>query len=511
MNKQQLFFDFTSAICRHLQPKDSLFAAFNVLRQHLSVDHAFLEAFDFDLGVVHALAEARVDGGKQLNRQVPIGPELKSIMNARKSSLEKPAVVIMNEPAKNSIARQMLGSFGGSLDCSLIVLNPVLDGAVVGAIVLINESGKPFTQEDADLLALLDRPCAISIINSLKHQQLLLFQSSLEEENQALHIELRAHLSNTIVGADFGLAPTLSLSNKASQHDSPVLLLGETGVGKDVLANYIHRVSARNQGPFISVNCGAIPDALMDSELFGHEKGAFTGAVAMKRGKFERANGGTIFLDEIGELPMAAQVRLLRVLQNRELERVGGATTITLDLRVIAATHRDIEKMVRDGEFREDLYFRLNVFPIEVPPLRDRKQDIPALVDFFIKRKTQHLKLGKPPTITPELVQTLCEYHWPGNVRELENVIERALITSEQGQLSVPFLDSSHRVKGEACSTEPDNTSIEPLDIAIAKHIKRALNATNGQVHGEGGAAQLLEINPNTLRSRMRKLKIPFS
>ena len=507
--KHKLFYDFTSAICRHLQPKDSLYAALHVLREHIPIDRAFLEAYDFDLGVVHVLAEATINGGKQIDRKVPIGKTLESTIKQRKASLDKPAVQIVNRVDDNEIARQMVLSFGGNLDCSIMVLNPVLEDQVLGCVVVINESGYQFNQQDAEIFSVLDRPCAISISNTLKHRQVLYFQQLLAEENRSLQQELSADLSSTIVGADFGLAPTLSFAGKAAQHDSPVLLLGETGVGKDVIASYIHRTSPRHGGPFIRVNCGAIPESLMDSELFGHEKGAFTGAIGLKRGKFERANGGTIFLDEIAELPHAAQVRLLRVLQNAEIERVGGTSTLPVDIRVIAATHRNIEQMVKDGLFREDLFFRLNVFPLHVPALRERKEDIPALVDYIVRRKAKLLKLGPAPRITPSLIDKLIHYPWPGNVRELENIIERALIINEGPTLNIDLFPQ----ETSKTSTIPPATETQALlslDEAMAEHIRFALAACNGQIHGKGGAANKLNINPNTLRSKMRKLGIPF-
>ncbi len=210
--------------------------------------------------------------------------------------------------------------------------------------------------------------------------------------------------------------------------NSPVLLLGETGVGKDVIANAIHYSSTRSGNPIITVNCGAIPESLIDSELFGHEKGAFTGAISQRRGRFERADSGTIFLDEIGELPLQVQVKLLRVLQNREFERVGGTETIRPDIRIIAATNRNLEQMVNEKKFREDLWFRLNVFPIYVPPLRARKEDIPELAHHFVEIKSVELKLPAFPKISSKAMGLLTSYDWPGNVRELQNVVERELI-----------------------------------------------------------------------------------
>ena len=258
------------------------------------------------------------------------------------------------------------------------------------------------------------------------------------------------------------------------------MLLGETGVGKEVVANAIHYTSSRRGGPFIKVNCGAIPDNLLDSELFGHERGAFTGAIAQKRGRFERADKGSIFLDEIGELPLQAQVRLLRVLQHKEIERVGGTKTIPVDVRIIAATHRNMEEMVRSGAFREDLWFRLDVFPITIPPLRRRKEDIPALVHHFIERKSKDLKIYPAPSVSAEEVERLKAYHWPGNIRELENLIERELIhkrgKGKSGRLTFEHFEMSkedQRIRYSA-RDGPEFTYclIRPFRGTSARHFK---------------------------------------
>jgi transcriptional regulator with GAF, ATPase, and Fis domain len=296
---------------------------------------------------------------------------------------------------------------------------------------------------------------------------------------------------------------------QVAELDSPVLLLGETGVGKDVIANAIHYSSLRRKGPFISVNCGAIPDTLIDSELFGHEKGAFTGALAQKRGRFERANKGTIFLDEIGELPPPAQVRLLRVLQSKEIERVGGVKTISLDIRIIAATNRNLEEMVKSRQFREDLWFRLNVFPILVPPLRHRKSDIPSLVQHFIVRKAKELKITATPLLADGAIDTLMTYHWPGNVRELENVIERAMILHNDNPLRFDELGLSSIESTKTIADVPAEETLE-LDTIIKNHIQHVLKLTKGKIHGPGGAGEVLGVNPDTLRYRMKKLGIRF-
>jgi transcriptional regulator with GAF, ATPase, and Fis domain len=296
--------------------------------------------------------------------------------------------------------------------------------------------------------------------------------------------------------------------------NTPVMLLGESGVGKEVIANAIHFLSRRKNAPLVRVNCGAIPGNLLDSELFGHQKGAFTGAIESRKGRFERADKGSIFLDEIGELSLQAQVRLLRVIQNNEIERVGGKSTIPIDVRIIAATHRNLEEMIASGQFREDLWYRLNTFPIMIPPLRQRKEDIPALVHYFLERKSKDLMIHTLPVITTSDMERLKDYSWPGNVRELENLIERALIKNRGRKESEP-LRFDHFTFSEKNGGIHELPAVDlnmlTLDEAMSQHIKRALQLSGGKISGYNGAAQLLGINPNTLRSRMRKLRIPFT
>jgi transcriptional regulator with GAF, ATPase, and Fis domain len=291
---------------------------------------------------------------------------------------------------------------------------------------------------------------------------------------------------------------------------SPVLLQGETGTGKEVIANAIHSLSPRNGGPFVKVNCGAIPDTLIDSELFGHEKGAFTGALSRKIGRFERANGGTIFLDEIGELPLPAQVRLLRVLQENEIERVGGTQTVKIDIRVISGTHRNIDRMVQEGQFRDDLYYRLKVFPIYLPPLRERKPDIPALVHHILRKKAQTLGFRRTATLAPGAMERLLAYPWPGNIRELENVIERAMILADGKPLEFLDLTGQNTTFAAPCATPADLASPNSLADVMKAHIEEVLAACNGRVEGPTGAAKALGLNPSTLRFRMRSLGIPY-
>jgi transcriptional regulator with GAF, ATPase, and Fis domain len=338
-------------------------------------------------------------------------------------------------------------------------------------------------------------------------------RAAAEADRAALLSRLgRKELSDPIVGAEAGLAPVMERVGLVAELDVPVLVLGETGSGKEVVARAIHTRSRRASGAFVRVNCGAIPAGLIDSELFGHERGSFTGALAERRGWFERADRGTLFLDEIGELPLEAQVRLLRVLQDHTLERVGGHRPVSVDVRIIAATHRDLRELIAEGRFREDLWYRIAVFPIDLPPLRDRSGDITALANHFALRAAA--RFGTPPRIpTPEDLDLLVSYPWPGNVRELIAVIERAVILGNGARLDVAkALGTAPPSAPAALRPAPANgdEAFATLDQAVARHIEAALARTRGRIEGRAGAAALLGVNPHTLRARMRKLRLDW-
>lgn len=312
-----------------------------------------------------------------------------------------------------------------------------------------------------------------------------------------------------IIGAQAGLAEVMDAIRQVAATDTPVLLLGETGSGKEVAAHAIHTRSRRAQAPFLRVNCGAIPPELIDSELFGHERGSFTGAVGAHKGWFERADGGTLFLDEVGELPPAAQVRLLRVLQDGRFQRVGGERLLNVDVRLVAATNRNLQAAVRDGAFREDLWFRIAVFPIPLPPLRERLQDIPALAAHFALRAAE--RLGLPPRMPDaDDLARLAAYPWPGNVRELGSVIERAAILGDGRRLEVARALGVAPSPAATSPAENPSVSFPSLDEVVIRHIEAALVRSHGRIEGPHGAARLLRINPHTLRSRMRKLGITW-
>jgi transcriptional regulator with GAF, ATPase, and Fis domain len=312
-----------------------------------------------------------------------------------------------------------------------------------------------------------------------------------------------------LIGGDTGLAAVMARAGMVSRSSAPVLLFGETGTGKEIIARAIHEHSPYRNGPFRRVNCGAIAPELIDSELFGHEQGAFTGALMRRKGWFEQADGGTLFLDEVGELALAAQVRLLRVVQDGDVVRVGGERPVRVNVRIVAATHRDLPALVEAQAFREDLYYRLSVFPIVIPPLRDRPNDIRAFAEYFAERAANRFGL-RPVPVSEEDVRVLAEYRWPGNVREMAAVMDRAVLIGQGRELNVVAALGGTRTPSAPARVSDTHSPIpiEPLDTIVRRHIEAALAETHGRVEGPHGAARLLQINPHTLRARMRKLKI---
>ncbi|MGD9202568.1 MAG: sigma 54-interacting transcriptional regulator [Chitinispirillia bacterium] len=331
--------------------------------------------------------------------------------------------------------------------------------------------------------------------------EIKVLKDRLQEENIYLRDEIRTtHNFDEIIGQSDAFRKVLENIEMVASTDASVLILGETGTGKELVARTVHNISLRRNKPLVKVNCAALPENLIESELFGHEKGAFTGAVEKKIGRFELADKGTVFLDEIGELPLGLQAKLLRVLQEGEIERLGNPRTISIDTRIIAATNRDLEKAIQNSTFREDLYYRLNVFPIVVPPLRERKKDIPLLVRFFID--TFNKKIGKSIDDIPfTVMEKLNNYHWPGNIRELENIIERSVIISRGKKLELgPWLSLK--------KTATQKKSFSSLRDNEKYHILNVLKSTNWKISGESGAAKILDLKRTTLEARMKKLNI---
>jgi formate hydrogenlyase transcriptional activator len=508
IDTNEFFRQATMRICSSLEIEIAMQRCMAYLKDFMPAEEMYIHLYEFGLGALRTIAGATPSEGKKLDTITPLPHEVRPT-----PSHLPPAMAVVNEPEAEPIFQAMLKHYERS-DTSGMLRILTVDGKPLGALALLAKGRNRFADEHSRLFSLLNEPFAIALSNTLKHQEVLRLKNLLADDNRYLHRELRHLLGDEIVGADFGLKGVMAMVRRVSTLDNPVLLLGQTGVGKDVIANAIHYGSPRKDGPFVKVNCGAIPDTLLDSELFGHEKGAFTGALSQKRGRFERADKGTIFLDEIGELPPQAQVRLLRVLQYKEIERVGGTSSIPLNIRIISATNRDLELMVKDGRFREDLWFRLNVFPITIPPLKDRREDIPALVHYFVDRKSREMKFREKPPLAPGVIDRIVTYSWPGNVRELENVVERALILSgEHGPLTFDGVAAEKTEKRTGGDSPPSDVVPEKpltLDEATSRHISEVLKLTKGRVHGPEGAAQLLGINPSTLRNRMDQLGIPY-
>lgn len=494
----------TLRICSSLDIERALWTCLRYLEAFMPVNTMGLHVYDYGLGCVDSIARAGCAGGESLASRIQLP---KGLQEAVKESWVN-GVHYVERFGDHEVMRLVAEAF--QLDNgSGIVMELMLEGEELGLVSVINDSGEPFDDAHLELIKLLNKPFAVALSNALRYRELGRIKDLIADDNRYLQDELRSIAGEQVVGAEAGLKPVMTLVRQVADLDSPVLLLGETGTGKEVVANAIHNMSGRKNGPFIKMNCGAIPETLIDSELFGHEKNAFTGALGMKRGRFERAHRGTIFLDEIGELPLKAQVRLLRVLQEKELERVGGSGPIKIDVRVIAATHRDLEGMLERGGFREDLYFRIKVFPITIPPLRSRKGDIPVLTQHFIQKLSREMKLDHRPELAPHAMDRLLAYGWPGNVRELGNAIERALIMSRGGPLNFSELQAA---------PPPPETTTEPyrdgendsLDLVMARHIEKVLHRCGGKIGGPRGAAAVLGLHPNTLRHRMRKLGIAF-
>ncbi len=503
MDENEFYREITKRICSSLELTTALQRALVYLKQVVPVDSISLHLYEQHLGAVKTIAIVTASERKVLDKVISLSLE-------GKASFEKPGtpnVRIVNHPETDPVISKIAEAMRLT-NASALVMRLVIEGKRLGSLVLTTRGADRYTEEHARLLALLNEPVAIALSNALQHQEVIWLKDMLTDDNRYLHRELLRISGDEIIGEDFGLKNVMEMVRKVAPLESPVLLLGETGVGKGLIASAVHYLSRRSKGPFIVVNSGAIPETLIDSELFGHEKGAFTGAIEQKRGRFERADHGTIFLDEIGELPPQAQVRMLRVLQEKVIERVGGSRPISVDIRIIAATHRNLEEMIRSNRFRQDLLFRINVFPITVPPLRDRKEDIPSLVHYFIRKKTRELKLNSVPEPAPGAMDRLLAYSWPGNVRELENVIEREMILSREGFLKFDLLSVGQKGAGAVIpSTGAEPLGLEEINIS---HIRKILRLTHGKVHGPEGAAALLGVNPSTLRSRMKRMGIKY-
>jgi formate hydrogenlyase transcriptional activator len=390
-------------------------------------------------------------------------------------------------------------------------------GHTFGTLNLASRRLDAFTAQDLELLQPVGAQIAIAVENALAFKEIDALKNKLAVEKLYLEEEIRSEFNfEEIVGESAALKRALAQVELAAPAGTTVLLLGETGTGKELFARAIHNLSPRRDRTFVKINCAAIPSGLLESELFGHERGAFTGAIAQKIGRFELADRGTLFLDEVGDLPLELQPKLLRVLQEQEFERLGGNRTQRVDVRVVAATNQDLSKQVADRAFRSDLYYRLNVFPIQIPALRERPEDIPLLVRYFVQRFSRSLNKGVE-YIPADVMDALSNYSWPGNIRELENLLERAVLLSPGKELRVPLSEikpsagnstAGADLSSSLASSASLTSSISTLEEAERQHILRALKHTQWRIAGPKGAATILGMKRTTLQARMRKLRI---
>jgi formate hydrogenlyase transcriptional activator len=393
--------------------------------------------------------------------------------------------------------------------CVLPLLSRNLASGILG---IGRREDDPYSEEDIDFLAQVSNQIAIAVENALAYRQISELTDKLAQEKLYLEDEIRTEANfEEIVGKSQALHRVLKLVETVAPTASTVLICGETGTGKELIARAIHHLSSRNSKTFVKLNCAALPAGLLESELFGHEKGAFTGAIAQRIGRLELANHGTLFLDEVGEIPLELQPKLLRILQEREFERLGSTRTIQTDVRLIAATNRDLAAMVESQKFRSDLFFRLNVFPIQAPPLRERSEDIPLLVRHFAEEFSRRMN-RRIETVSSETMNALCQYAWPGNIRELQNVIERAVILSSGPSLKVPVAELNSGPIPASAYSSSRSTRRRPVRSILAEvdrnQIIQALQEAGGRVGGRDGAAARLGLKRTTFITRMKKLGI---
>ena len=505
-DESDFFQQFSLRICGSLDIGEALPACLSYVRHTMPADELILTVYDRTMGSLQVIARADSEGISTESHTILMPAQVREELEHVESY---PRVRVRKDTRRDLIIKEVAAHFKWP-DSSVIVARLIIEHSFIGSLIIRADGLGRYGEEHARLWSAVNEPVAIALVNSLRYRELLQLKDALLDDNRYLYDELRNTVGTQIVGANFGLKGVMEQVSRVAPLGSPVLLIGETGAGKEVIANTIHTLSPRNDGPFITVNCGAIPESLVDSELFGHEKGAFTGAVMQRKGRFERAHKGTIFLDEVGELPLHAQVRLLRVLQEKEIERVGSSEPTRVDIRVISATHKNLEKMISQRLFREDLYYRLAVYPIHIPPLRKRRADIPALIDYFVTKKAGEIGLRSIPVVAERDMDRLVAYDWPGNVREVANIVEQALIQCKGPTLTFDDLTPLQK-RTELSEAEEDLMERRlRLQEVEYRHVRRIMEITDGRVEGKKGAAVVLGMNPATLRHRLQKLGIPF-
>jgi formate hydrogenlyase transcriptional activator len=495
-DRLRVVLDVTNAMVANLNLRELFQTASDSLRRLIRHEYASLVLYDPAKGQLRLEALDFPAGHSFIREEQP--PSLEDSPAAYAMRTRQPLILdrIDAERFPSPITRRLL-EFG----IRSAVCIPLLRGdGALGTLNVASTREAAFAPNDVELLTQIANELAIAVENALAFSQIEALKDKLSEEKLYLEDEIRtAYDFEEIVGESQALKRVLRDVETVAPTDSTVLIQGESGTGKELIARAIHNLSARRERTFVKVNCAAIPTGLLESELFGHERGAFTGAISQKIGRFELADKGTLFLDEIGDIPLELQPKLLRVLQEHEFERLGSTRTVKVDLRLVTATNRDLCQMVANREFRGDLFYRLNVFPITLPPLRDRREDIPLLVRYFTQKYARRMN-RRIETIPAEAMEALANWNWPGNVRELENFIERAVILTRGSALHVPL--------AELRNGAPEAPALNTLEQAEREHIERALREANWVVGGPSGAAARLGMKRTTLQSRMMKLGI---
>jgi formate hydrogenlyase transcriptional activator len=520
-----LLLDLTNSITSKLELSEVLQGISASVRQVMHCDAVGVILPDSESGKfrIYALDFPESEGFASQKSLVPLsrGP------SARAFETLKP--VILNHVEASDMDPEEYAIIAGEGLKSLCNIPLVHRGRALGVLGLGRREENAFSLDDAEYLTVVAGQVAIAIENALTYREISELKDKLAQEKLYLEEEIRSEMSfDQIIGTSAQLKHVLELVSTVAPSDSTVLLLGDTGTGKELIARAIHDHSRRKQRTFVKLNCAAIPTGLLESELFGHEKGAFTGAISQKIGRLELADQGTLFLDEVGDIPLEIQPKLLRALQEREFERLGNSHTRKVNVRLIAATNRNLDKMIADREFRSDLYYRLNVFPIRIPPLRDRKEDIPLLVRYFVQKAARQMQ-KQIDTIPAAAMKTLTNWDWPGNIRELENFIERAVILTRGKSLEVPVAELKRAIEAPSISSDGSHgqdvarvvketisaltksavkTDGDEYDEKQRREIMRILQETKGRVGGADGAAARIGINRTTLLSRMKKFGI---
>ncbi|MBA4367359.1 MAG: Fis family transcriptional regulator [Desulfobacterium sp.] len=503
----RIFREVTIRICKNPDLADALKECKNYLQTIMPVNMMHFSVMDPELSAARIVACVNDNGTVSIDDSwvIPLPKEVMEKVRDRMADH-----VCFRGDGKESYPYRIGAEIMGIPEpFSVLNIRLYMNDNHLGFLGLMARGKDQYLDEHAKLLNLLSPVFTCFLQNSLRYEEAILLIHQAREDLRYLQQDVKKISGNHVIGVNSGLKGVMNEVRQAASTNNPILLLGETGVGKGIIANAIHERSSRKEGLFLTVHCGSIPGSLLISELFGHDKGVFTGSTHDKRGCFERANGGMLFLDEIGALPLEVQTGILNVLSDKGFKRVGGSRTIFPDVRLIAASQQDLGAMVQKGVFLKELWSRINASPIVIPPLRSRKFDIPSLTNHFIHQKSIEMNLPVIPSLADGEMDYLLRYDWPGNVRELENVIERALILGQGRLLRFPDLGGFQRLLFLNHGSK-EISKIPTLDEIMIQHIRDTLEKTGGRIEGRGGAADLLGIHYNTLRARMKKLGISF-